>query len=101
MGKLQYFLGIELTRSWTNINLSQRKYVLNLLEETGILGVQPIEVPMDSDRKLLENEGELLELSHYHQAVTNIIRYSKRALGLRIMYRLNKHLTIEGFTNVD
>jgi hypothetical protein len=101
LGKLQYFLGIELARYWTNINVSQRKYVLNLLEETGILGAQPIEVPTDSDQKLLENEGELFELSHYHQVVTHIIRYLKRALGLRIMYRPNEHLIIEGFTNVD
>jgi hypothetical protein len=37
-GKLRYFLGIKVVRSRTGINLSQKKYALDLLEETGLLG---------------------------------------------------------------
>jgi hypothetical protein len=51
LGKLRYFLGIEVARSWTGINLPQRKYVLDLLEETSLLGACPIEVPMDPNKK--------------------------------------------------
>ncbi|KAL6325861.1 hypothetical protein AAG906_031094 [Vitis piasezkii] len=35
LGELKYFLGIEVSRSKKRIFLSQRKYVLDLLEETG------------------------------------------------------------------
>ena len=38
---LRYFLGIEVMRSKHEIFLSQRKYVLDLLSETGKLGVNP------------------------------------------------------------
>jgi hypothetical protein len=41
LGKLRYFLGIEVGRSQKGINLSQRKYVLDLLEETGLLDACP------------------------------------------------------------
>ena len=34
LGALKYFLGIELARSKCGIFISQRKYVLDLLEET-------------------------------------------------------------------
>lgn len=37
LGKLRYFLGIEVARSKQGINLSQRKYVLDIVEETGFL----------------------------------------------------------------
>lgn len=36
LGPLRYFLGIEIVRSQKRIVLSQRKYVLDLLAETGI-----------------------------------------------------------------
>ena len=34
LGKLKYFLGIEIAQSNSGIVLSQRKYVLDILEET-------------------------------------------------------------------
>ncbi|KAK8950885.1 hypothetical protein KSP39_PZI004349 [Platanthera zijinensis] len=40
LGKLKYFLGIEVVRSRRGIFISQRKYTLDLLVETGMLGCQ-------------------------------------------------------------
>jgi len=61
LGKVRYFLGIEVARFRTRINLSQRKYVLDLLEETGLLGASSNDIPMDPNKKLLKDDGELLE----------------------------------------
>ena len=41
LGMLRYFLGIEVMRSKNKIFLSLRKYVLDLLSETGKLEVKP------------------------------------------------------------
>ncbi|KAK8964921.1 UDP-glucose:glycoprotein glucosyltransferase [Platanthera guangdongensis] len=38
LGNLKYFLGIEVVRSRQGIFISQRKYTLDILEETGMLG---------------------------------------------------------------
>lgn len=38
LGKLNYFLGIEVARFKKGFFISQRKYNLNLLTETGMLG---------------------------------------------------------------
>jgi len=40
---LKYFLGIEIYRSKQGIFLSQKKYVLDLLVETGILDCKPVD----------------------------------------------------------
>jgi len=48
-------------RSKNGILLSQRKYLLNLLSETGMLGCMSINSPMDVNTKLLLDQGELLD----------------------------------------
>ncbi|RVW69129.1 Retrovirus-related Pol polyprotein from transposon RE1 [Vitis vinifera] len=47
LGPLKYFLGIEVSRSSEGIFLSQRKYVLDLLQETGMSGCQPVNTPIE------------------------------------------------------
>lgn len=60
LGMLKYFLGVEVTRSKTGIFLSQRKYVLDLLTETGKLGSKPCSAPMTPNMRLT-GDGELME----------------------------------------
>ena len=43
LGELKYFLGMEFARSKEGISVSQRKYVLDLLGETGMLGCRAAE----------------------------------------------------------
>jgi hypothetical protein len=59
LGTLHYFLGIEVARSSQGIFLSQRKYILDLLSETGLLGARPADTPMDSTVKLNGEHSEL------------------------------------------
>ena len=51
--KLRYLLGIEVARSKEGIDLSQRRYMLDILEEIGLLGSIPVETPMDHNVKVL------------------------------------------------
>ena len=57
---LKYFLGVEVMRSNQGILLSQWKYVLDMLSETGKLGVKPCSTPMAPNVQLTK-EGELFE----------------------------------------
>ncbi|RVX18159.1 Retrovirus-related Pol polyprotein from transposon TNT 1-94 [Vitis vinifera] len=60
LGKLKYFLGIEITQSSSSVVLSQRKYALDILEETGMLDCKPVDTPMDPNVKLVPGQGEPL-----------------------------------------
>ena len=54
LGQIQYFLGMEFARSRKGISISQRKYVLDLLTETSMLGCKPSNIPIKA-RKMMEN----------------------------------------------
>ncbi|RVW70964.1 Retrovirus-related Pol polyprotein from transposon RE1 [Vitis vinifera] len=59
LGKLKYFLGIEIAQSSSGVVLSQRKYALDILEETGMLDCKPVDTPMDPNVKLIPRQGSL------------------------------------------
>jgi Reverse transcriptase (RNA-dependent DNA polymerase) len=52
LGELRYFLGIEVARSKKGVVISQQKYVLDLLNDTGMLGCRPASTPIDLNHKL-------------------------------------------------
>ena len=59
LGKLKYFLGIEIAQSSSGVVLSQRKYALDILEETGMLNSKPVDTPMDPMSNLYQDRGSL------------------------------------------
>ena len=61
LGQLRYFLGIEVVRSPRGIVLSQRKYVLDLLDETGMLGCRSTTTPIEQNHKLGAESGHLVD----------------------------------------
>ena len=70
MGRLRYFLGIEVAWCKEGINLSQRKYALEILEEMELMGAKPVKTPMDPSVTLCLDQGKLLSsLASYRRLV--------------------------------
>ena len=57
LGEMKFFLGMEVARSEKGIYISQRKYIMDLLKETGMLGCRPSDTPIRADK--LKEEGDL------------------------------------------
>ena len=76
LGKLQYFLGIEVARSKKGIFISQRKYILDLLKETGMLGCKPAESPIEINHKLQAGIGDSVDMGRYQRLVRRLIYLS-------------------------
>ncbi|RVW29719.1 Retrovirus-related Pol polyprotein from transposon RE1 [Vitis vinifera] len=92
LGNLKYFLGMEVARSRKGIVVSQRKYILDLLKETGMLGCKPIDTPMDSQKKLgIEKESTPVDRGRYQRLVGRLI----------YLYTLGQILALQKTENRD
>ena len=73
LGTLKYFLGMEIARSKKGISVSQRKYTLDLLEETGMLGCKPSKTPIELGNKEKMFEGDPVDKGSYQRLVGKLI----------------------------
>jgi hypothetical protein len=73
LGQLRYFLGIEIARSSKGIVLSQRKYTLDLLDDTSMLGCRAAFTPIDQNHKLCAQSGEPVDKEKYQKLVGRLL----------------------------
>ena len=77
LGTLKYFLGMEFARSKKGLFVSQRKYVLDLLGETGLLGCKAAETPIEPNLKLqAAKPEEVINKDQFQRLVGRLIYLS-------------------------
>ena len=73
--KLRYFLGMKVARSKKGISVSQRKYILDLLAETDMLGCKPNDTPIEAGRRS-EDDGSPVDKERYQRLIGRLIYLS-------------------------
>jgi hypothetical protein len=77
LGGLKYFLGIEVAGSREGIFLSQRKYVLDVLTEVGMLECKPADTPIIQNNRLNEYPDQApTDKGRYQRLVGKLIYLS-------------------------
>ncbi|XP_076908792.1 uncharacterized protein LOC143565815 [Bidens hawaiensis] len=100
IGRLKYFLGIEVLRSKQGIFMCQKKYVLDLLAEVGMIDCKPADTPMIANQKLyMEEKVELADKERYQRMVGKLIYLSHTrpdiayAVGVVSQFMHQPHVT--------
>ena len=74
LSPLKYFLGIKVSRYDKGIFLSQRKYALDLLQETGMSACQPADTPVEEGLKLcVESDQVPVDKGRYERLVGRLM----------------------------
>ncbi|GJU03398.1 putative RNA-directed DNA polymerase [Tanacetum coccineum] len=74
LGSLKYFLGIEVARTSEGLVLSQHKYTLDILQDSGLQGCRPSSFPMEPNLKLDNGEEEeKIDASRYRRLVGRLL----------------------------
>lgn len=75
MGALSYFLGMEVISHAHGHFLSQRKYILDMLDRTGMLSSKPMVSPMPTSHVPALHEGEQLASPSDYRSVLGTLQY--------------------------
>lgn len=77
LGYAKYFLGLEVVRSTDGIFMNQRKYIMDIITDTGILHAKSVKIPLPSRLDLQEEKGKLLEdLSIFRRLIGRLLYLS-------------------------
>ena len=83
LGGLKYFLGIEVVKSKLGIFFSQRKYMLDLLTEVGMLECKPADTPIVQNQRLGEYPIQVpTDKGRYQRLVDKLIYLSHTRLDI-------------------
>ncbi|GJX35181.1 retrovirus-related pol polyprotein from transposon TNT 1-94 [Tanacetum coccineum] len=74
MGKISFFLGLQISQSPRGIFINQSKYALESLKKYGFDSCDPVDTPMVEKSKLDEDkEGKAIDPSHYHGMIGTLL----------------------------
>lgn len=75
LGQEKIFLGLEIDRSPLGICVSRKKYIYDIISDTGMLQAKVVHSPLPPELQLQEDEGELLEDASQYRRLTGRLLY--------------------------
>ncbi|GKA04318.1 putative ribonuclease H-like domain-containing protein [Tanacetum coccineum] len=73
MGKLTFFLGLQVKQKKDGIFISQDKYVTEILKKFGFTDVKTTSTPMETQKPLLDEDGEEVDVHLYRSMIGSLM----------------------------
>nr|GEX08476.1 retrovirus-related Pol polyprotein from transposon TNT 1-94 [Tanacetum cinerariifolium] len=101
MGKISFFLGLQISQSPRGIFINQSKYALESLKKYGFEYCNPVDTPMVGKSILAEDkEGKVVDPSHYRvsgSAYRKALTCGQKNLSIPMRNRQSGSMAFEGF----
>ncbi|GJY22677.1 ribonuclease H-like domain-containing protein [Tanacetum coccineum] len=106
LGKLKYFLGIEVLETDFGICLSQRKYCLDLLSEYGLLACKLSATPLEQNLAISNEPTKIDKFMHnplrsHIKIALKVLRYLKSNTGKGVHIVKQPKTSLEAFVDAD
>lgn len=76
MGTLSYFLGIEVTSRGSDLLLSQKKYILEILQKAGLSQAKPVTTPITTTANLALGDSPPFENPVRYRQIVGALQYA-------------------------
>nr|GEU63184.1 retrovirus-related Pol polyprotein from transposon TNT 1-94 [Tanacetum cinerariifolium] len=100
MGKISFFLGLQISQSPRGIFINQSKYALELLKKYDFESCDPVDTPMVEKSKLdKDKKGKAVDPLHYR--VKRIFRYLRGTVHRGLWYPKDSSIALTAFADAD
>ena len=76
LGPLHHFLGISVSRTPQSMHLSQRQYILDILNRAGMTDCNPVSTPVDTKAKLSATSGDSIADPSLYRSLAGALQYA-------------------------
>ncbi|GJZ00699.1 retrovirus-related pol polyprotein from transposon TNT 1-94 [Tanacetum coccineum] len=102
MGKISFFLGLQISQSPRGIFINQSKYALESLKKYGYESCDPVDTPMVEKSKLDEDkEGKAVDPSHYRGMIGTLLYLTARTVHRGLWYPKDSSFALTAFADAD
>ena len=75
LGKLRYFLGIEVDSSSEKMTLTQHKYTIDVLNKSGMKDCKPLSTPSVLHQRLSSQDGDPFDNPTQYRSIVGMLQY--------------------------
>ena len=75
LGQLHYFLGLQVTRTFTGLHLNQAKYISDLLKKHNMMDSKPAKTLSCPNTRLSLHDGDPLPNPHGYRSLVGALHY--------------------------